>query len=150
LRYSNSRYARLHSSWPVSNNVGDLVLGDDGDVQLRCVIVDDDEAFIKVAQAVLERDGVTVAGAASNCAEAVQRAQALRPDVVLIDIRLGKESGFDVARRLADDEQAAWLIMISTHAGADYADLIAESPAAGFVPKAQLSGAAIRDILGTD
>jgi CheY-like chemotaxis protein len=150
LRYSNSRYARLSSSWPVSNNVGDLVLWDDDDVQLRCVIVDDDEAFIKVARAVLERDGVTVAGAAGNCAEAVQRAQALRPDVVLIDIRLGKESGFDVARRLADNEQAASLIMISTHAGADYADLIAESPAAGFVPKAQLSGAAIRDILGTD
>jgi CheY-like chemotaxis protein len=119
-------------------------------VQLRCVIVDDDEAFIKVAQAVLERDGVTVAGAASNCAEAVQRAQALRPDVVLIDIRLGEESGFDVVRRLADNEQAAPLIMISTHARADYADLIAESPAAGFVPKAQLSGAAIRRILGTD
>jgi two-component system, NarL family, nitrate/nitrite response regulator NarL len=119
-------------------------------VQLRCVIVDDDEAFIKVARAVLERDGVTVAGAASNCAEAVQRARALRPDVVLIDIRLGQESGFDVARRLADNEQAASLIMISTHAGEDYADLIAESPAAGFVPKAQLSGAAIRHILETD
>ena len=150
MRYSNSRYARLSSSWPVSNDIGDLVLWDDGNVQLRCVIVDDDEAFIKVARAVLERDGVTVAGAASNCAEAVQRARALRPDVVLIDIRLGRESGFDVARRLADNEQTASLIMISTHAGADYADLIAESPAAGFVPKAQLSGAAIRHILGTD
>ncbi len=119
-------------------------------VQLRCVIVDDDEAFIKVAQAVLERDGVIVAGAASNCAEAVQRAEALRPDVVLIDIRLGEESGFDVARRLADKERAVSLIMISTHAGADYADLIAESSAAGFLPKAQLSGDGIRRILGVD
>jgi DNA-binding NarL/FixJ family response regulator len=119
-------------------------------VQLRCVIVDDDEAFIKAAQAVLERDGVTVAGAASNCAEAVQRAETLRPDVVLIDIRLGEESGFDVARRLADKGQAVSLIMISTHAGADYADLIAESSAAGFLPKAQLSGAGIRRILGVD
>jgi DNA-binding NarL/FixJ family response regulator len=119
-------------------------------VQLRCVIVDDDEAFIKAAQAVLERDGVTVAGAASNSAEAVQRAEALRPDVVLIDIRLGQESGFDVVRRLADKGQAASMIMISTHAGADYAELIAESSAAGFLPKAQLSGAGIRRILGVD
>jgi CheY-like chemotaxis protein len=119
-------------------------------VQLRCVIVDDDQAFIKVAQTLLERDGVTVTGAASSCAEAVQRAEALRPDVVLIDIRLGEESGFDVARRLADKGPAASLIMISTHAGADYADLIAESSAAGFLPKAQLSGAAIRRILGMD
>jgi DNA-binding NarL/FixJ family response regulator len=119
-------------------------------VQLRCVIVDDDEAFVEVARAVLERDGVTVAGAASCCAEAVQRAGVLRPDVVLIDIRLGGESGFEVARRLAGNGQAAALIMISTHAGADYADLIAESPAAGFVPKAHLSGAAIRRVLGMD
>jgi DNA-binding NarL/FixJ family response regulator len=114
------------------------------------VIVDDDEAFIRAAHAVLERDGVTVAGAASNCAEAVMRAEALRPDVVLIDIRVGEESGFDVARRLADNNHAVALIMTSTYSAADYADLIAESPAAGFVPKAQLSGAAIRRVLGMD
>jgi DNA-binding NarL/FixJ family response regulator len=119
-------------------------------VQLRCVIVDDDEAFVDVARAVLERDGLTVAGAASSSAEAVQRAGALRPDVVLIDIRLGEESGFDVARQLAGNGQAATLIMISTYDWADYADLIAESPAAGFVPKAELSGAAIRRVLGMD
>jgi CheY-like chemotaxis protein len=119
-------------------------------VQLRCVIVDDDEEFLKVARALLERDGMAVAGVAYNSAEAVERAQALRPDVVLIDIRLGRESGFDAARRLADNGQSAALIMISTHAGEDYAELIAESPATGFLPKAELSGAAIRRILGTD
>jgi DNA-binding NarL/FixJ family response regulator len=121
-----------------------------GGVQLRCVIVDDDRAFIRAAQTVLERDGMTVAGAAGSCAEAVERVEALRPDVVLIDIRLGDESGFDVARRLADNGHPAALIMISTHAEADYADLIAESPAAGFVPKAELSGAAIRRVLRMD
>jgi two-component system, NarL family, nitrate/nitrite response regulator NarL len=119
-------------------------------MQLRCVIVDDDEPFVEAARDVLERDGVTVAGAASGCAAAVQCAEALRPDVVLIDIRLGEESGFDVARRLADNEQAAALILTSTYAEADYEDLIAENPAAGFVPKAQLSGAAIRRVLGMD
>ena len=117
---------------------------------LRCVIVDDDKAFLHAARAVLERDGITVAGVARSCAEAVERAQALRPDVLLIDIRLGDESGFEVARQLADGGQAATLIMISTHAREDYADLIAESPAAGFVDKAELSAAAIRRILGAD
>lgn len=116
-------------------------------MQLRCVIVDDDEAFLNVAQAVLERDGVTVAGVAGSSSEAVQRVRALRPDVVLIDIRLGQESGFDAARQLAGNGQSAPLIMISTYAAADYADLIAESPVAGFVPKAELSVAAIRRIL---
>jgi len=119
-------------------------------VQLKCVIVDDDEDFLEAAQALLERDGVTVAGVAHNSAEAVQRAEALRPDVVLIDIRLGRESGFETARRLADNGHSAALVMISTHAGEDYADLIAESPATGFLPKAELSAAAIRRILGTD
>lgn len=120
-----------------------------GPVQLRCVLVDDDEEFLKVARALLEREGVTVAGVAYNSAEAVQRAQALRPDVVLIDIRLGQESGFEAARRLANNGLSAALIMISTHAGEDYAELIAESPAAGFLPKAELSAAAIRRILET-
>jgi hypothetical protein len=39
-------------------------------------------------------------------------------------------------------------IMISTHSAADYADLIFESPAAGFLPKEELSATAIRRILG--
>jgi CheY-like chemotaxis protein len=118
-------------------------------VQLRCVIVDDDKEFLKVAKTLLEGDGITVAGVAHSSAEAVRCTRQLRPDVVLIDIRLGAESGFDTARRLADDRHAAALIMISTHAGEDYADLIAESPATGFLPKAELSAAGIRRILST-
>lgn len=101
-----------------------------------------------MARALLEREGITVAGVARGCGEAVERAQELRPDVVLIDISLGRESGFDVARRLAGDGQAATLIMISTHSETDYAELIAESPVAGFVAKASLSAAAIQRIVG--
>jgi CheY-like chemotaxis protein len=117
-------------------------------VRLRCVIVDDDVAFLEVARTLLERDGITVAGMARGCREAVERAEELRPDVVLIDISLGEESGFDVARRLAHDGQNATLIMISTHSETDYADLIAESPVAGFVAKANLSAAAIHRLAG--
>ena len=92
---------------------------------------------------------MTVAGVAGNGAEAVERVRALRPDVVLIDIRLGEESGFETARRLAAGEQAAALIMISSYAEDDYADLIADSPTAGFLAKAELSAAAIRRVLGS-
>ena len=110
---------------------------------MRCVIVDDDKAFLHVARAVLERDGVTVAGVAHSCAEAIERTAELQPDVLLIDVRLGEESGFEVARQLAGRGQGPTLIMISTDAREDYADLVAESPAAGFVAKAELSAAAI-------
>jgi two-component system, NarL family, nitrate/nitrite response regulator NarL len=117
-------------------------------VQLRCVIVDDDERFLDVVRASLERGGVTVAGVADSRAAAVQRVAALRPDFVLVDIRLGAESGFDVARDLAASGNATRLIMISSHAEADYADLIAEAPVAGFLPKTKLSAVAIRRVLG--
>ena len=67
---------------------------------------------------------------------------------ILVDIFLGEESGFELARHLAEDGRgqgdAATVILISTHAEADLADLIAASPAAGFLPKAELSAKAIR------
>jgi DNA-binding NarL/FixJ family response regulator len=116
-------------------------------VRSRCVIVDDDNGFIDVARALLEREGMTVVGRAGNCADAVDCATALQPDVVLIDIRLSDESGFDAARRLAAEGQAAALIMISTDQEADYADLIADSPAIGFLAKTDISAGAIRRLL---
>ena len=118
-------------------------------VQLRCLLVDDNAGFLETASVLLERQGVTVAGVASNSAEALRQAHTLRPDVVLVDIGLGDESGFDVARLLTRDGQdGATVILISAQAEADYAELIAESPAAGFLAKPELSAAGIRRILG--
>ena len=142
------RRARRADVTPASCNVEGPARWQTDLVMLRCMIVDDDASFLKAAQTLLESDGVTVAGVASTGADAVERVGVLRPDVVLIDIRLGQESGFDVARQLAANGQAAALIMISTHAQEDYADLIAESPVIGFVPKVELSASAIRRVLG--
>jgi two-component system nitrate/nitrite response regulator NarL len=88
-------------------------------------------------------------GLASNAADALRRAWELWPDVVLVDIVLGGESGFDVARDLARDGAGGpTVILISTHAEADFEDLIEEVPAAGFVPKSALSAEAIRRLVG--
>jgi DNA-binding NarL/FixJ family response regulator len=120
-----------------------------GVVSLRCLIVDDNASFLHAAGALLERQGVTVVGLASNAADAVRRERELRPDVVLVDIVLGPESGFDVARALAErDGDGPTVVLISTHAEADFADLIEESPATGFVPKSELSAEAIRRVVG--
>jgi DNA-binding NarL/FixJ family response regulator len=113
---------------------------------VRCLLVDDNSAFTETARLLLAREGMVVAGTASSIAEALRQATALRPDVVLVDIALGEENGFDLARRLAGG--GLTVIMISTRAGADYADLVADSPAAGFLPKDKLSAAAIRRIVG--
>jgi CheY-like chemotaxis protein len=131
---------------------------------LRCLLVDDNDAFLETARALLERQGVQVAGVASNIAGALRQARALRPDVVLVDIGLGEESGFELARLLATDGQDgqggqgaqrsqggqrvhADVILISAQAERDYADLIAESPAAGFLHKPELSAQRISQIL---
>jgi DNA-binding NarL/FixJ family response regulator len=117
---------------------------------LRCFIIDDNRRFLDAARALLEREGITVVGVASSAAEALQRAEELQPDVTLVDIRLGEQSGFDVARQLHGKESLAGsrTVLISTHSEEDYADLIAASPAIGFLPKAILSARAIRDLLG--
>jgi DNA-binding NarL/FixJ family response regulator len=117
---------------------------------LRSLLVDDNDGFLEAASVLLEREGVTVAGVASNTAEALRQARALRPDVILVDIGLGDESGFDLAWLLAQDDQGARaeVILISSCAETDYADLIADSPAAGFLAKSELSARAISRILG--
>jgi CheY-like chemotaxis protein len=115
---------------------------------IRCLLVDDSDAFLQAASLLLEREGLTVAGVASSIAEALRQARALRPDLILVDIGLGSESGFTLARLLAGDGQGADVILISAGAEADYADLIAESPAAGFLAKSELSAGRIGRILG--
>jgi DNA-binding NarL/FixJ family response regulator len=115
---------------------------------LRCLIVDDSPHFLDAARGLLEGQGVMVVGQASSSAEALRRAEELRPDVTLLDIDLGGESGLELARRLQDqDGPATPVILISTHAEQDYAELIAASPAIGFLPKTALSAAAIRELL---
>jgi CheY-like chemotaxis protein len=117
---------------------------------LRCLLVDDSDAFLEAGGDLLRGEGVTVLGVASNTAEALRQARALRPDVILVDIGLGDESGFDLARLLAEDGQAggAEVIMISARAEMDYTELIAESSAAGFLAKSELSAREIERILG--
>ena len=116
---------------------------------MRCLIVDDSPRFLDAARGLLERQGITVVGVAANSAEALRRATELRPDVTLLDIDLGGESGLELARRLHGQagQPPAPVILISTHAEQDYAELIAASPAIGFLPKTALSGDAIRDLL---
>lgn len=118
---------------------------------MRSLIVDDNPAFLEAASALLEREGLRVVGVASNVAEALGRAEELQPDVVLVDIMLGTESGFDLARQLVEtDRNGVKVILISTHTEADFADLIEDAPAAGFVAKAQLSAGAIARLVGSD
>jgi len=116
---------------------------------VSCLIVDDSQEFLRAARDLLEHEGISVVGVASTGAQARRSCRVLRPDVALVDIDLGEENGFDVARELAGDGGAEppRVILISAYSGDDFADMIADSPALSFLPKAGLSGAAIRGIL---
>jgi DNA-binding NarL/FixJ family response regulator len=104
---------------------------------------------LDAARGLLERQGIIVVGVASNSADALLRAEELQPDVTLVDIDLGGESGLELARRLYGEADLARspVILISTHAERDYAELIAASCAVGFLPKTDLSAKAIQDLL---
>ena len=117
-------------------------------MRLRCLIVDDNAGFLAAARDVLGRQEIDVVGVASSGREARERLGQLQPDLMLVDVYLGEESGFDLARQLAESERhAPPVVLISTYAEHDFPELIATSPALGFVSKAQLSGDAIRGLL---
>lgn len=117
---------------------------------VRCLLVDDSRSFLDAASILLERQGLDICGTASTTAEGLRQAADLRPDVVLVDITLGSDSGLDLARRLPRAAPRASVILISTHAEADFADLLEQTPSAGFVPKSELSAAVIRRLAGAD
>jgi len=116
---------------------------------LGVLMVDDSWLFLEAARDRLEREGLRVVGVAATSAEALRRAEELRPDVVLVDVMLGGESGLELARHLATRHRDGGpaVILISTYSAADFAGPIAESPAAGFLPKREVSAEAIRRIL---
>ena len=114
---------------------------------LRCLIVDDNEAFLDSASRLLEAQGLQVVGRASSTADALRLAERLQPDVVLVDVQLGDEDGFDLTRRLTAGTRSTRVVLISTHTQDELAELIAETPALGFLPKAALSAAAIAELL---
>jgi DNA-binding NarL/FixJ family response regulator len=116
--------------------------------QLTCLIVDDSPEFLEAARQLLADDGVTVVGVAATSDQALDKTLALHPDVALVDIELGTESGFDVAQRLAGlPHGGPPVVLISAESATELSELVDASGALGFVSKTELSGDAIRKLL---
>jgi CheY-like chemotaxis protein len=116
-------------------------------VDLSCLIVDDRVDFLEAARSLLEGEGVTVVGVAATASEALEAVGELRPMVALVDIHLGADSGFELARRIAEVAPTA-VILVSAYAEDDFSELVAESPAVGFISKPNLSAHAIQRLVG--
>jgi DNA-binding NarL/FixJ family response regulator len=111
------------------------------------LIVDDHPSFRASAKRMLEKGGYDVVGEAPDGERALDAARALRPELVLLDVRLPDVDGFQVARRLAADGAGPAIVLTSSHDRSDFAYEIAESPADGFIPKSELSARAITLLL---
>jgi DNA-binding NarL/FixJ family response regulator len=117
---------------------------------VRCLIVDDNHSFLEVSRALLEGEGVNVVGIATTVVEGLARARELGPDVILVDIDLGDESGLELGRCLADEQRVgANMILMSAHSEDEFVDLIEETGAAGFLAKTALSRQAIETVLAS-
>ena len=111
------------------------------------LIVDDHPGFRVQARALLEADGFVVVGESQDGGSALRAARSLRPDVVLLDIGLPDVEGFEVARELALDGPPPFVVLTSSRDASSYGPRLANSRVLGFIPKDELSGAALRALV---
>lgn len=134
---------------PATGSGAASAIVDTGRVTLRVVIVDDSALFRDLAARALVRDGLEVVGLGATVAEALQLIQETAPEVALVDLHLGNDSGLDVARQVAASSARSLpvVVVMSTHGESEVRELLPGSGAAGFLPKEHLSGDALRLIV---
>jgi DNA-binding NarL/FixJ family response regulator len=124
-----------------------LAWTDNGGVATTVLIVDDHPSFRASARMLLESEGWEVVGDAEDGERALAAAAQLHPDVVLLDVQLPDLDGFAVSRRLTGSPSAPVVVMTSSRDAADYGTLASDNGARGFIPKSELSGAAMEALL---
>jgi DNA-binding NarL/FixJ family response regulator len=111
------------------------------------LIVDDNAGFRLQARALLQADGFDVIGESPDGTTGLAAARSLMPDLVLLDIGLPDVEGFEVARALAVDGPPPFVVLTSSREASAYGPRLASSRVLGFIPKDELSGAAIRALV---
>ena len=111
------------------------------------LVVDDHPTFRRFARQMLEEAGYSVIGEAADGASALERARELEPEIVLLDVLLPDASGLTIARALSQLKRPPAVVLTSSRSARDLGAALDEAPAEGFVPKSQLSAAAIVAIL---
>ena len=117
---------------------------------ITVLIVDDHPTFRSFARDLLESEGFDVIGESPDGTSAVEAIGSLHPDLVLLDVQLPDLTGFEVAKRLRDQGVQTPVVLTSSRDASSYGDQVETSPSVGFIPKAELSGEAIRQLLKED
>jgi DNA-binding NarL/FixJ family response regulator len=117
------------------------------DMAPSLLIVDDHDGFRRFARTLLTDDGFDVTGDAADGESALEAVGTLHPDVVLLDVQLPGIDGFQVARALAERPDAPQVVLTSSREASDYGSRLYDAPVCGFLPKQELSGAALSAVL---
>jgi DNA-binding NarL/FixJ family response regulator len=111
------------------------------------LIVDDHDGFRGSARALLESEGFEVVGTCANGASALAAVERLHPEVVLLDVQLPDLDGFEVAERLATVTHPPSVVLVSSREAGVYGPRVEAAAACGFLPKGELTGAALRALI---
>jgi DNA-binding NarL/FixJ family response regulator len=116
------------------------------DMPRTVLIVDDHPAFRRAARAILEAEGFDVVAESATGTEALEAVEQFRPALVLLDIGLPDLDGITVAGRMTTADRSLAVVLTSSRDACDYSVALETCGARGFIPKADLSGAAVAAI----
>jgi DNA-binding NarL/FixJ family response regulator len=114
---------------------------------ITVLIVDDHPSFRASARMLLESEGFEVVGEAEDGASALAAVRDLAPQVVLLDVQLPDINGFEVAERITFNGSAPKVVLTSSRDVDDLGPLAQSACVCGFIPKSELSGAALEALL---
>ena len=106
---------------------------------LRVLIVDDQPVFRRAARRLLWARGYVIVGEADCASAALDAVEQLEPDAILLDVRLGDESGHEVARAVTRFDPAVAVLLVSVTDHGDGDEQAKACGARGFLPKKWLA-----------
>jgi DNA-binding NarL/FixJ family response regulator len=113
----------------------------------RVLIVDDHASFRATARELLEAEGYEVVGEAGDGASALEAVARLHPDIVLLDVQLPDMDGFEISRQLCANGASPKVVLTSSRDASEFGDLVGACGSRGFIPKGELSGGRLAELL---
>lgn len=106
---------------------------------IRILLVDNHPLVRRTIRTLLERsDGIEVVGEARDGAEAVEQAAILKPDVVVMDVKMPRMDGLQATKAIRAHRPETGVVLISMYSATDLNESIHKAGAAVFVPKAAI------------
>jgi len=112
---------------------------------IRVLLADDHNVVRNGVRQILEDEGdITIVAEASDGQAAVDKALALQPDVVVMDVRMPLLSGVEATRRIRQDAPSVAVLVLSAYDNDPYITALLEAGAAGYVLKTADSATIVR------